>query len=348
MAMLSDITSDEHDFPQCGHCGALLADRFTPCPSCNARPLDSLGARSAPSARLKIPLPDNGALFGAQLPVRKIWRPSSRALVNPYDVEEPQVTAPVTQKLRRPIAMGMSLVVVTSAVYLGFIHTNEGEISPPIAVSGKVTAQNATSPRAWGAPSAPIALAQRGAPVLPAPQPASVTLASRTAPVRSPPTPPLTAAPPAARRVVAVASTGSKRNPGSPPDKPRVDVAKQLRAARANLQQNNLAATRSRLAAAIAAQPDNRDALSMRTTLAEREQQRDALLSLARGCGYIARWGCAWHNAANALLLDSSSKEAQNLATLAMRESELASALPPPAPAPETTPEDRNATISHH
>lgn len=345
MAMLSDITSDEHDFPQCGHCGALLADRFTPCPSCNARPLDSLGARSASPAPLKIPLPENGALFGAQLPVRKIWRPSSRALVNPYDVEEPRVTAPVTQKLRRPLAMGMSLAVVTSAVYLGFIHTNEGEISPPIAVSGKVTAQNTTPPRA---PRAPIALAQRSAPVLAAPQPASATLASRAAPVRSQPIAPLSTAPPAARRVVAVASTGSRRNPGNPPDKPRVDVSKQLRAARANLQQNNLAATKSRLAAAIAAQPDNRDALSMRTTLAEREQQRDALLSLARGCGYIARWGCAWHNAANALLLDSSSKEAQNLATLAMRESELASAVPPPAPAPETTPEDHNAVISHH
>ncbi|MFL9865173.1 hypothetical protein PQR67_13425 [Paraburkholderia fungorum] len=350
--MLSDITSDEHDFPQCGHCGALLADRFTPCPSCNARPLDSLGTRSAPPAPLNIPLPGSGALFGPQLPVRKIWRPTSRALVNPYDVvEEAQVTARLTQKLRRPLAMVMSLVVVTSAVYLGFIHTNEGEISPPIAVSGKVTAQNATPPRALRAPLAPLAplvLAQRSAPVFAAQQPASAALASRTAPVRSLPIPQPVTGPPAARRVVAVASTGSKRNPASPADKPRVDVSKQLRAARANLQQNNLAATRTRLAAAIAAQPDNRDALSMRTTLAEREQQRDALLSLARGCGYIARWGCAWHNAANALLLDSSSKEAQNLATLAMRESELASALPPPAAAPETAPEDRNAVISHH
>ena len=85
----------------------------------------------------------------------------------------------------------------------------------------------------------------------------------------------------------------------------------------------------------------------MRTTLAEREQQRDALLSLARGCGYIARWGCAWHNAANALQVDSSSKEAQNLVSLAMRESELASAWPT-APAPEPTPDERSPAISHH
>jgi hypothetical protein len=344
MAMLSDITSDEHDYPQCRHCGALLADRFTPCPSCNARPLDPLGRPCATSAPLKMPLADSDALFGPQLPVRKIWRPSSRALVNPYDVaEEPQVAVPVTQKLRRPLVMGASLMVVTSAVYLGFIHTNDGEISPPIAVSGKVTTQNVKPP--VGA----VVLAQRSAPVFAAQQPASAALAPRAAPVRSPPIAQAATAAPAPRRVVAVASSAAKHNPGSPPDKPRVDVSRQLRAARANLQQNNLAGTKARLAAAIAAQPDNRDALSIRTTLVEREQQRDALLSLARGCGYIARWGCAWHNAANALLLDSSSKEAQNLASLAMRESELASAMPPPAPAPETpAPEDRTPIISHH
>ncbi|WP_454813470.1 hypothetical protein [Paraburkholderia fungorum] len=348
--MLSDITSDEHDSPQCRHCGALLADRFTPCPSCNARPLDSLGTRTAPPASLKIPLPDSEALFGPQLPVRKIWRPSSRALVNPYDVaEESQVAVPVAQKLRRPLVMGASLMVVTSAVYLGFIHTNDGEISPPIAVSGKVTGQNGKPP--VGA----LVLAQRSAPRSAAQQPASAALVARAAPVRSPPgAQPATAtatatAAPAARRVVAVASPAAKHNPGSPPDKPRVDVSRQLRAARANLQQNNLAATKARLAAAIAAQPDNRDALSIRTTLVQREQQRDALLSLARGCGYIARWGCAWHNAANALLLDSSSKEAQNLASVAMRESELASAMPPTSPAQETpAPEDRTPIISHH
>jgi hypothetical protein len=338
MAMLSDITTDEHDSPQCGHCGAPLAGRFTPCPSCNARPPGSLGARAAPPPPLKVPLADSQSMFEPQLPVRKIWRPTSRALIDPYYVaDEPQLAVPVTQKLRRPLVMGMSLVVVTSAVYLGFIHSNDGEISPPIAVSGKVTTQNVKPP---------VVLAQRSAPVYAAQRPAPVAVAPRTAPVRSPPIPPPAEAPPASRRV-ALASSGSKRNPGTPPDKPRVDISKQLRAARANLQQNNLSATKARLAAAIAAQPDNRDALNMRTTLAEREQQRDALLSLARGCGYIARWGCTWHNAANALQVDSSSKEAQNLVSLAMRESELASAWPT-APAPEPTPDERSPAISHH
>src|SRR5579864_6946457 len=171
MAMLSDITPDEHDPPQCGHCGAPLAGRFTPCPSCNARPLGSLGARSAPPPPLKIPLADSEALFKPQLPVRKIWRPSSRALIDPhYVADEPQLAAPVTQKLRRPLVMGMSLVVVTSAVYLGFIHTNDDEISPPIAVSGKVTTQNVKPPSA-------IALAPRSAPVFAAQRPAPAALA---------------------------------------------------------------------------------------------------------------------------------------------------------------------------
>ena len=237
MAMLSDITPDEHDFPQCEHCGAPLANRFTPCPFCNARPLDSLGARSAPPPPLKIPLGDSESMFEPQLPVRKIWRPSSRALTDPYDVaEEPQLAAPVTQKLRRPLVLSMSAVVVTSAVYLGFIHTNDEEISPPIAVSGKVTTQNIKPP---------VSLAQRSAPVFAARRPRSPH------PVRSPPIPPSIAAPPASRRV-AVASSGSKHSAGSPPgnqtnnppDKPRVDISKQLRAARANLQQNNLSATK--------------------------------------------------------------------------------------------------------
>ncbi|WP_341313085.1 hypothetical protein WN982_17000 [Paraburkholderia sp. IMGN_8] len=78
-----------------------------------------------------------------------------------------------------------------------------------------------------------------------------------------------------------------------------------------------------------------------------REQQHDALLSVARGCGHIARWSCVWHKAGDALLIDSSSKEAQRLVTLEMHESELASAWPP-APADAPTPDERNLAINHH
>lgn len=382
--MLSDLTSDQHDPSRCGHCGVSLAGRFTPCPSCHQRPVESFGARAAPRSSLKVtlnePLSDPQPLIDSRLPTRKIWSPTSRALVNPYEfVEEPVVAVPIYQRLRQPLVLAASALVVTSAVYLGFIHSNDSKVGTPIGVSGKVQTQNvaplavlpqkpastAAQRAASSAPQKPaIVLAQKPAGVLQqkpaaavpqkpaaivaAQKPASVA-ALRLAPARSPPAPPVPAAPAPARRVASVepgAKSDSGSQSGKPPDKARADVSRHLRAARANLQQNNLSATRARLAAAIAAQPDNRDALTMRSTLSTREQQRDALLSLARGCGYIARWSCVSHNAGTALQIDSSSKEAQRLVTLAQRETELQ--IPPAVePAPDPVPDPRELT-SHH
>jgi hypothetical protein len=340
----------------------------------------------------------------SRLPIRKIWSPSSRALVNPYEfVEEPVVAVPIYQRLRQPLVLAASVLAVTSAVYLGFIRSNDSKVGTPIAVSGKVQTQrvaplavlpqksapagaqrSATAPPqkpatilaqkpVAAAPQKPVAaLAQKPVvalpqqpvaapaqqPVAPLPQKPVATVAAqkpttvaalRPAPARSPPIPPPAASPPLARRVASVdpgAKSDSGGQSGKPPDKARADVSRHLRAARANLQENNLSATRARLAAAIAAQPDNRDALNIRSTLSAREQQRDALLSLARGCGYIARWTCVSHNAGTALQIDSSSKEAQRLVTLAQRQTELQ--LPPAAePAPEPAPDTRDLT-SHH
>jgi hypothetical protein len=266
-----------------------------------------------------------------RLPVPKVWNSSSRALTDPYHFPpDPPVTVPLRQRLRRPLVLGASMVAVTSAVYLGFIHSNDTIVGTPIAVSGKVTTQPVKQPPA-------AVVVQRAAPA-PAP---------RTAPM---PPPPVVVVAPAPRRVVAAAPL-AKHNPGSQissqQDKPRVDVSKHLKAAHADLVENNLSATKARLAAAASVDPDNRDALRMRATLTEREQQRDALLSLARGCGYIARWDCVRRNAGNALQVDASSKEAQRLVTQAVRESELASFTPSePVAAPE--PEDRPTPVNHH
>lgn len=398
--MLSDLTSDQHDPSRCGHCGVPLAGRFTPCPSCHQWPHESLGARAAPRSSLQVPLHeplnDSQPLVDSRLPIRKIWNPSSRALVNPYEfVEEPVVAVPTYQRLRQPFVLTASVLVVTSAVYLGFIRSNDSKVGAPIGVSGKVQTQSvaplavlpqksapagaqrsATAPPqkpatilaqkpvvavpqkpVAAAPQKPVvALAQQPVAALPQKPVASVAAqkpttvaALRPAPARSPPIPPPAASPPLARRVASVdpgAKSDSGGQSGKPPDKVRADVSRHLRAARANLQENNLSATRARLAAAIAAQPDNRDALNIRSTLSAREQQRDALLSLARGCGYIARWTCVSHNAGTALQIDSSSKEAQRLVTLAQRETELQ--MPPAAePAPESAPDTRDLT-SHH
>ncbi|MGF6677044.1 hypothetical protein [Paraburkholderia sp. WSM4174] len=104
-------------------------------------------------------------------------------------------------------------------------------------------------------------------------------------------------------------------------DKQRADAERNLKAAHGYLQRGNLSATKARLAAVTTAQPGNRDARSMRAQVSTLEQQRDALLSLARGCGNVGHWECASHNANEALRIDSSSKAAQRLVALASHES---------------------------
>ncbi|SMG44363.1 hypothetical protein [Paraburkholderia susongensis] len=84
----------------------------------------------------------------------------------------------------------------------------------------------------------------------------------------------------------------------------------------------------------------------MRSEVSTLEQQRDALLSLARGCGYVGHWDCASRNAGEALQIDSSSKEARRLVTLATHETELQIA--PPADAPPSPPYDTRDLLSHH
>ena len=116
------------------------------------------------------------------------------------------------------------------------------------------------------------------------------------------------------------ASNDSLAAPLSPADRQRADAERNLKAAHGYLQRGNLSATRARLAAAISAQPDNRDARRMRAEVSTLEQQRDALLSLARGCGYVGQWECASHNANEALRIDSSSKAARRLVTIASQE----------------------------
>ncbi|WP_147440713.1 hypothetical protein [Paraburkholderia sp. RAU2J] len=134
--------------------------------------------------------------------------------------------------------------------------------------------------------------------------------------------------------------------PISPADKLRADASRNLKAARASLQANNLSATKTRLAAAAAAQPGNRDAQRLRSAVHTREEQRDAFLSLARGCGYVGHWTCVSHNASNALEIDSSSKEAQRLLTMATQRSELQ--IPPPVEAPPEPPPPPRDLLTHH
>lgn len=440
--MPSDTTSDQQDSRQCGQCGAPLAGCLLPCPSCRAHPADAFGTHPAHVPGGHVPLDHRQSMLVPPLPARRIWSPSSRALVKRYDViEEPVAATSVYQRLRQPVAVSVSVLVATAAVYLGFIHRNDARVGTPITVSGKVQAQNgkasvalvqkpdvevaqpsasvvaqpsavnsspitpkvgslaaqrrvvvtaadarrakAAVPEARGvvaatpdarrtvaaapdvrgavvaaAPDARHTLAPtpdgRGAAVAAAPDARGAVAAvgpdTRRTTATTPDTTRTAAATSDAKRTIAAAPDARRGADSQPPNatnKLRADASRHLKAARANLQENNLSATKSRLSAAIAAQPENRDAQRMRAALSTREQQRDALLSLARGCGYLGRWGCVSHNASSALEIDASSKEAQRLVTLAMHQSELQIAPPVEAP-PELPPPAAWDLITHH
>ncbi|WP_244306453.1 hypothetical protein [Paraburkholderia lacunae] len=241
---------------------------------------------------------------------------------------EPTATVASHRRLRRQAALGILSLLLASVAYLGFIRQSSDSDNSAPAVSGRVMVQKAKPP---------VAMAQRPAAVAP-PAPRHVATAVATAAAA--------AAAVAAPVATAAAAPPDVKRAVSKPDKPRVDVSKHLRAARADLQKSNLAATKARLSAAIAAQPGNPHALRMRSTLSEREQQRDSLLSVARGCEYIEQWSCVSHNAGNALLVDSSSAEAKRLVERAMRESEVASVVTAePAPAPS---HEENNPATHH
>lgn len=178
--------------------------------------------------------------------------------------------------------------------------------------------------------------------------------AQRPAPVRSSPGRPAVASPTDQRRV-RLATPDINRAAAdrtiSAADKQRDDSSRYLKAARVSLKANNLSATKARLAAALAAQPDNRDALRLRSTVRTLEQQRDALLGLARSCGDIGHWACTSHNAGIALQIDSSSKEAQRLATRATRTTELRIEPPADTAATDTVAEpspDVGYLMAHH
>lgn len=106
-------------------------------------------------------------------------------------------------------------------------------------------------------------------------------------------------------------------------DEVRSRVAASLQSARINLDKNNLGSARAALMNVLAEDPNNAEALRMRGDLMDREQQRDSMLASARGCEAQGRWTCVWHNAGNALTIDSSNGEAHWLLSQAlMRESE--------------------------
>ncbi|MFM0528137.1 hypothetical protein PQR11_24540 [Paraburkholderia strydomiana] len=355
------MNRDQNHYSECEQCGAPLVSRDVPCPSCHAR---SVPAYAAMVPTLTVRLTDARPPKARRLPARRVWSPT-RALANPYAVvEDAAIVQSTYQRMREPLALAASALIVASAVYVGFIHNQDSDADgDPITVSGAISRPKSAPPvlavqrpeTAAPARATAVTAAPRvdTAPRLPAASTAeSAAFASlparRTAPAAS--AAGTTSAAPATAALT-TASAQAKRNPDvapplTPEEKARADLARHLRAARASLQNNNLSATKARVAAAIAVQPQSRDAQNLRAAVNTREQQRDALLSLARGCGHIGRWDCVSLNAGSALGIDSSSKEARHLMTLAAQESALDSARTI-EPTTETAADTRDINLHH-
>ncbi|MBC8727863.1 hypothetical protein [Paraburkholderia sp. UCT2] len=247
------------------------------------------------------------------------------------------VTAPAVARSSPPI-VATAPTVAPSSTQVVATAPAVARSSPPIVATAPTIAPSsppvvATAPAV--ARSAPPVVATAPVPARPS------TPVGATTPTAARPTPPVVTTARAVAstktssaaisaptpRGTALASTSTNTNtdtmaaPLTQADKQRADAERNLKAAHGYLQRGNLAATRARLAAVINAQPDNRDARSMRVQVSTLEQQRDALLSLARGCSNVGHWECASHNANEALRIDSSSKAAQRLVALASHES---------------------------
>lgn len=113
----------------------------------------------------------------------------------------------------------------------------------------------------------------------------------------------------------------------------RAAAARVLDSAQAQLAKSDLRGARASVTRALAADPSNTEALSLRDQLVSREQERDASLSAAHACVVQSRWNCVWHNAGKALSVDASSAEAKALVDRAIVES--GAATTPAGPGPD-------------
>lgn len=86
-----------------------------------------------------------------------------------------------------------------------------------------------------------------------------------------------------------------------------------LARAHSGLENNDLHTARSGIYWALSLQSDNREAFTLKQDLLSRQAARDAALKAARSCVGQERRQCVWHNASNALSIDSSSAEAKAL-----------------------------------
>jgi hypothetical protein len=383
--MLSDITSDQPDFTQCRHCGATLATRLLSCPSCGANQADSLDPLGwlppkSSSATARLPAP--AASIKPQLAAPAAWNTPAGAEDDRFYARHDPWGGPGRSRRLPGVVLvllsGLALLVVAGVAYFGLRSGREvGNVAPKAVFGSVTTSQSAAVPasgvRSPGVQSSAVqtSTAQTSTQQTAATQTSTTQAAQVTNPAAAKPS---TVSKPAAapkpttapKPAEALAATPHHATPPAPPTAPtpatkrdiagnqnptrpdvQADVARNLQIARAMLQRDNLSAAESRLAAVLNVQPKNRDALGMRADLSAREQQRDAALDVARGCEYMSRWTCAWHNAGSALVIDSGSADAKRIVAEAMHEAQT-ERRPATAPSAEAPHEPASPPAPHH
>lgn len=293
---------------QCEHCGAAFHAPLIFCPRCGVNRLVAPGARTRESGAQTLSSAamgsaDTFASVGLTAPTglaptRPPGAPGARvAPARVSSVEAPTRTfeyeshdeADFARRKRVPLVACGSLaaLAVLTAFLIGHRGDDGARASAAQVAEGAVIGRTTPADVRSGVPAA-VAAAAAAAP--PAPRSGNKPpIASNFAVVAGAPT-----------------SSASKSASGA-----RSDVAASLASARAYLDQNRLAAAHAVLARVLAVQPGNDAAQRMRAELTTREQDRDALLAYAHRCGRAGQWGCVRHDAARALAIDASSREAK-------------------------------------
>ena len=310
-----DTTDRDHTGPwQCSHCGTRFVAPLIFCPQCGAHQ-----QAASPAAADFEPDPSPrgfAARVRAYLGARRAARDGAASYgddgyasiaYDPIDEERE------LRRSRQPLYVGGTLAMIAFAVaaYLMVPANEAGSMRRAQIIEGVVGGMHRNS-LDDDAPPAPsdIDIAGLNVPSDPNAPGTGVDIAGLDV-----------ASAPGLRGAMPGAPEGPQGSQGlqgpalapTPSAKVRTDVAKQLAIARADLDRNSLWPARRAIANALSAQPDNVDALRMRTELASREQERDALLAHARQCAHSRQWSCSRQYAERAAGVDMSSRDAKRL-----------------------------------
>jgi hypothetical protein len=309
--MLDTTDRDDTGPWQCSHCGSRFVAPLMFCPQCGTHQLAASSA--APDFEPDASPRGFAARMRAHLDARRAAREHSTRYdddgyasiaYDPIDEERE------LRRSRQPLYVGGTLAMIAFAVaaYLMMPGNEAGSMRRGQTIEGVVGGMHRNS-LDDDAPPAPsdIDIAGLNVPSDPNTPGTGIDIAGLNV-----------ASAPSLREAVPGSPQAPQRLQGAaiaptPSANARTVVTKQLAIARADLDRNSLWPARRAIANALSAQPDNADALRMRTELAAREQERDALLAHARQCARSRQWSCSRQYAERAAGVDMSSRDAKRL-----------------------------------